>query len=283
LSTGTIGVADERVFSCFSVGSIAGVYEEIYVPRIFIPWAKLLLERAALRPGEAVLDVATGPGTVARIAAERVGPQGHVVGADFSEAMIAIARAKSRTTGAAPIEYRVSPAAPLDVDDEAFDVVTCQQGLQFFPDRAAAVKEMYRALKPGGRVVAAVWREIGLQPSFAALDAALSECLPADQAGAFGAPFRWPSPEALTAAFTDQGFTSVSVDLVRHPLTYEGGVAQVIAALAASPIAATIAALDSETAARLRSAAVRHLEPLLADGQVRTQMVSNLVSATKRA
>jgi SAM-dependent methyltransferase len=281
--TGTIGVADERVFSCFSVGSIAGVYEEIYVPRIFIPWAKLLLERAALRPGEAVLDVATGPGTVARIAAERVGAQGRVVGADFSEAMIAIARAKPRTAGAAPIEYRVSPAAPLEVDDGAFDVVTCQQGLQFFPDRAAAVKEMYRALKPGGRVVAAVWREITLQPSFAALDAALRECLPADQAGPFGAPFRWPSAEALTAAFTDQGFTGVSVAQVRHPLNFEGGVAQVIAALAASPIAATIAALDSETTARLRSAAVRRLEPLLADGQVRTQMVSNLVSATKRA
>jgi SAM-dependent methyltransferase len=281
LLTGIIGVAEERVFSCFSVGSIAGVYEEIYVPRIFIPWARLLLERVALRPGEAVLDIATGPGTVARLAAEHVGPQGRVVGADFSEAMIAIARAKPRTAGAAPIEYLFSPAAPLDVDEEAFDVVTCQQGLQFFPDRAAAVKEMYRALKPGGRVAAAVWREIALQPSFAALDAALHECLPADQAGPFGAPFRWPAPEALEAAFTEQGFASVSVAQVRRPLTFEGGAPQVIAALAASPIAATIAALDSQTAARLRSAAVRHLEPLLVDGQVRTQMVSNLLTATK--
>jgi len=57
--------------------------------------------------GEAVLDIATGPGTVARIAAERLGPRGHVVGADFSEAMIAIARAKPETAGAAPIEYLV--------------------------------------------------------------------------------------------------------------------------------------------------------------------------------
>jgi hypothetical protein len=70
---------------------------------------------------------------------------------------------------------------------------------------------------------------------------------------------------------------------VRHPLTYEGGVPQVIATLAASPVAATVAALDSETAARLRSAAARHLEPLVVGGQVRTQMVSNLLSATKRA
>ena len=274
-------MADERTFSCFSVGSIAGTYEEIYVPRIFIPWAALLLDRAALRPGEAVLDIATGPGTVARIAAEQVGPQGRVVGADFSEAMIAIARTKAPVPRAAKIEYVVSPAAPLAVEDAAFEVVTCQQGLQFFPDRAAAVREMYRALKPGGRVVAAVWREIALQPSFAALDAALRECLPADQADPYGAPFRWPSAAALKIAFTDQGFTGVSVTELRQPLTYEGGIAQAIATLAASPIAGTIAGLDADTGSRLRSAAARHLAPLVANGQVRTQMVSNLLTANK--
>ncbi len=271
----------ERAFSCFSVGSVAGTYDEIYLPRIFIPWARLLLERAALRPGDAVLDVATGPGTVARIAAEQVGPQGRVVGTDFSEAMIAIARAKPPLARAATVEYRVSPAAPLEVDDEAFDVVTCQQGLQFFPDRAAAIKEMYRALKPGGRVVAAVWREIALQPAFAALDAALRESLPADQAEPYGGPFRWPSAEGLEAAFRDQGFTGVSVTQVRHPLIFEGGSAQVIASLAASPIASTIAGLGADTGARLRSAAERRLAPFVVDGQVRTQMVSNLVTGSK--
>ncbi|MEA2636311.1 MAG: hypothetical protein QOJ33_1195 [Chloroflexota bacterium] len=281
MSTGAIVVADERTFSCFSVGSIAGTYEEIYVPRIFIPWARLLLERAALRPGEAVLDIATGPGTVARIAAEQVGPQGRVVGADFSEAMIAIARPKAPPARAATVEYVVSPAAPLAVEDAVFDVVTCQQGLQFFPDRAAAVREMYRALKSVGRVVAAVWREIALQPSFAALDAALRECLPADQVEPYGAPFRWPSAAALKSVFADEGFTGVSVIELHHPLTYEGGVAQVIATLAASPIAGTIAGLDASTAARLRSAAARHLAPLVADGRVRTEMVSNLLTARK--
>src|ERR1700726_4981380 len=178
LSTGIIAVADERTFTCFSVGSIAGTYQEIFVPRIFIPWARLLLERAALRPGEAVLDIATGPGTVARLAAERVGPKGRVVGADLSEAMIAIAKAESPLAGSTTIEYLVSPAAPLPVEDGGFDVVTCQQGLQFFPDRAAAIRERDRGPQPGGRVAAAVWREIDLQPYFAAMDAALRECLP---------------------------------------------------------------------------------------------------------
>lgn len=274
-------MADQRTFSCFSVSSVAGTYDEIYVPRIFIPWARLLLEHAALRPGEAVLDVATGPGTVARLAADAVGSRGRVVGADFSAAMIAIAREKPTSVGAAPIEYLVSPAAPLAVDDGGFDVATCQQGLQFFPDRPAAVREMYRALRPGGRIVAAVWREIALQPSFAAVDAALRESLGTDRAEPYGAPFRWPAAHALAGVFTDQGFTGVSVIELRHPLIYEGGIAQVMATLAASPVASSIANLDANTAAKLQRAAQKHLGPLVVGGQVRTEMVSNLVMATK--
>jgi ubiquinone/menaquinone biosynthesis C-methylase UbiE len=267
--------------SFFSVGSVAGAYDDIYLPRIFIPWARLLLERAALRPGEAVLDIATGPGTVARLAAEQVGPRGRVVGADLSGAMIAIAKAKAPSAGAATIEYLVSPAAPLPVEDGAFDVVTCQQGLQFFPDRAAATREMYRALKPGGRVAAAVWREIDLQPYFAAMDAALRECLPTDQAEPYGMPFRWPRAAELEATFRNEGFTSLSVVELRHPLTFEGGITQALSALAASPIAATIAELHPDTRSRLWNAAERRLRPLLAEGQVRTEMVSNLVTAHK--
>jgi hypothetical protein len=140
---------------------------------------------------------------------------------------------------------------------------------------------MHRALKPGGRVVAAVWREIALQPCFAALDAALRECLPAEQAEPYGLPFRWPKANDLEAAFREQEFTHVSVTEVGHPLTFEGGIAQVISTLAASPIASTIAHLDAEARAQLWSAAERRLMPLVVDGQVRTQMVSNLVTARK--
>lgn len=279
--TAIIAVADQGRASCFSVGSVAATYDDIYLPRIFIPWARLLLERTALRAGEAVLDVATGPGTVARLAAEQVGSQGRVLGADFSEAMIAIARAKPQPAGAATIEYLVSPAAPLAVDDGAFDVVTCQQGLQFFPDRPAAIREMNRALKPGGRVAAAVWREIALQPYFAAVDAALRECLTADQAEPYGAPFRWPRASDLADAFREQGFTDVSVEELRRPLTFEAGIAQAISALDASPVATTVAQLDAATLARLRRAAERHLAPLVVKDQVRTHMVANVVTARK--
>jgi SAM-dependent methyltransferase len=274
-------MSDGEVFGCFSMASIAGVYEEIYVPRIFIPWGRLLVEQAQLRPGDSVLDVATGPGTVARQAAERVGPKGRVVAADISAAMLDIARQKPRAPEAAEIHYVVSPAAPLLAPGAAFDVVTCQQGLQFFPDRGAAIREMHRTLRPGGRVVVAVWREIALQPSFAAVDAALRECLPAEQAKPFGAPFRWSRADDLAAALRGQGFQDVSLSEHRLPLVYDGGVAQVIGTLAASPVAAAVAALPEAKRAALWSAVERHLQPLMRAGEVRTQMVSNIAIARK--
>src|SRR5437588_839629 len=111
-------MAEGTVFGCFSIGSVAATYDEIYVPRIFIPWARLLLERADLSPGESLLDVATGPGTVARLAAEQVGPRGRVLGTDISAAMIGIAQKNAIAGEAAAIEYLAAPAAPLPAVDE---------------------------------------------------------------------------------------------------------------------------------------------------------------------
>src|SRR5438445_5063041 len=156
-------MTEAQTTSCFSVTSVADAYNDIYVPRIFIPWGELIGETAAPRLGESLLDVATGPGTVARVAAGRLGPSGRVVGTDLSGAMIELARRQPAPDGA-PIEYLVAPADPLPVADASFDIVTCQQGLQFFPDSPAAVSEMFRTLNPGGRLTAGVRRGINMQP-----------------------------------------------------------------------------------------------------------------------
>jgi len=274
-------MSEGNVFSCFSSESVASIYEDIYVPRIFIPWARLLLEQANLRAGESVLDVATGPGTVARLAAEEVRSNGRVVAADISAAMIEIARRKPRQPGAAEIHYVVSPAAPLIAPGSAFDVVTCQQGLQFFPDRAAAIREMHRSLRPGGRLVLAVWREIAQQPTFAAINAALRESMSPAQADPYGAPFRWPRGDELAAALRGQGFQDISVAEHRLPLVYEGGVSQALATLGASPVATIVAAMTESDRARLWQAGERHLQSLVQNGEVRAHMVSNIATARK--
>ena len=143
-------------FAAASTSSM-NFYDEIMVPRLFEPWAELLLDQTNPKSGQAVLDVACGPGTVTRLAALRVGPTGRVVGCDLSPAMLELARSKIAAGPSAPIEYLECPADSLRVSDDAFDVVTCQQGLQFFPDRAAALVEMRRALRAGGKLGIAVW------------------------------------------------------------------------------------------------------------------------------
>src|SRR4249919_2770034 len=80
-------------------------YDAVLVPKMLAPWAELLLDELDLRVGEAVLDIACGPGTVARLAADRVGSTGRVTACDLSPMMIAIAKEKPVVNGAAPIEY----------------------------------------------------------------------------------------------------------------------------------------------------------------------------------
>src|SRR5947208_16889365 len=88
-------------------------YDEILVPRLFDPWAEVLLDEVGVASGASVLDVACGPGTVARRAAARVGPSGHVTGCDLSPAMLAVAAAKPPVDGGAQITYVECPADGL--------------------------------------------------------------------------------------------------------------------------------------------------------------------------
>ena len=131
-------------------GSAADNYERYFVPAIGAPLAADLVDAAALRPGERVLDVACGTGVVARLAAERVGDAGRVVGSDVNPAMLDVARS---ATPSASIGWHEANAESMPQADETFDVILCQMGLQFVPNKLAALREMRRVLVPGGRIV----------------------------------------------------------------------------------------------------------------------------------
>ena len=131
-------------------GNAADVYERALVPAIFAPWAPLVVALAEPKPGERVLDVACGTGVVARFASQRVGRTGGVVGLDLNPGMLAVAAASAAGPAAtgAPIVWREGSAVAMPLADGSFDVVCCQLGLQFFPDRSAALAEMHRVLVP---------------------------------------------------------------------------------------------------------------------------------------
>ena len=134
-------------------------YESYMVPSLFAPWAILLVQHANPQLDERVLDIACGTGIVARNVAPLVGSRGTVIGLDVNPDMIDTARAASERDHPA-IEWHTSPAEQLLFPDEHFDLILCQFGLMFFIDKHAALQEMHRVLKKGGRLVLSVWQDL---------------------------------------------------------------------------------------------------------------------------
>jgi ubiquinone/menaquinone biosynthesis C-methylase UbiE len=263
----------------FTDDAVPRAYEEVLVHRMFEPWAVLLLDACDLRPDAVVLDVATGPGTVARLAARRIGRGGRVVATDISRPMLDAAKSKPSSSDSAPIAYVESPAAPLRVETAAFDFVVCQQGLQFFPDRSAALGEMRRALKPGGQLAIAAWSHIEDNAFYAALHAALRESVSRDLADRLLAPFNWPDAQVLKNTIEAAGFHQTQVRSKALPLIFEGGIAQAARALEATPLAPSLATLPEGTQLKLKAAIGANLAPLLRDGKVSANMTSNIAVA----
>lgn len=186
--------------------SAAQNYERYFVPSIAIPVSGDLLDAAALEPGERVLDVACGTGVVTRLAAERVGAEGRVVGTDVAGDMIEVGRS-TPAPGGAEIEWREADAASLPLPDDSFDVVLCQMGLPFFEDKVAALREMRRVLAPGGRL--ALNTPGAIQRPFEVMDEALVRHISPDLGGFVRVVFSLHDPEEVGGLLREAGFGDV--------------------------------------------------------------------------
>lgn len=181
----------------------AQAYDTYLGPAIFAPLARLVLAAAAVRAGERVVDVACGTGIVAR---QLVGQAARVTGVDINPAMLAVA-----ATHAPAGEWIEGSGTALPLPDGAFDVAICQQGLQFFPDRAAGARELRRVLAPGGRAIVACWQPLAAQTLMRELVTAQAEVLglSVDDPAAV-VPFSLDA-EALRAVLVTAGFARVDV------------------------------------------------------------------------
>lgn len=186
------------------------VYEELNVPAFFAAFSEELLDRARPAEGERMLDVATGTGIVLRLAHARSAGLSRLVGLDLTPGMLEVAREKS---AGLDVEFVVGDATALPFDDGSFDLVTCQQGLQFFPERERALAEFVRVLAPGGRAVVACWCEIETAPAHHALAETVARHFP-ERASVARGPFSFPSGDGLHSLLRGTGFASVEVERV---------------------------------------------------------------------
>jgi len=191
-------------------GSPPGNYELYLVPTLFGPWAADLIDLAELRPGERVLDVACGTGVVARHASEAVGPAGKVVGVDLNPSMLEVARSVTPSG----VEWQQASAESMPFPDRAFDLVLCQQGVQFFPNRPAALGEMHRVLAPGGRLALLVNGRIERCPPMLVLDEVLRTHMGPAAAAFLDAVFSQGTAEELRDLITGTGFREVTIRLL---------------------------------------------------------------------
>jgi ubiquinone/menaquinone biosynthesis C-methylase UbiE len=174
-----------------------------------------MLRELGARPGQTVLEVAAGVGETGFEAAAAVGEQGRLISTDFSPRMVEAARRRGAELGLTNVEYRMIDAADTGLDDETIDGVLCRFGYMLMPDAAAAVSEARRVLRPGGRLVLAVWGAPERNPFFTAMAMTLVQrgiLPPPDPAGP--GVFALADPERTQALLEGAGFTTVRTEEV---------------------------------------------------------------------
>jgi ubiquinone/menaquinone biosynthesis C-methylase UbiE len=253
-------------------------YERHLVPTLFEPWAKDILKRAALQPADQVLDIACGTGIVARHAAQQLGDCGGVTGIDLNEGMLEMARRQTDQMGI-KVEWRQGDAGALPFDDSSFNVVLCQQGLQFFPDKPAALREMHRVLMPSGRLIVSVVRSLEHNPLMRMQIEPLTQHLGDVAASVQRAVCSLGDADELRRLHADAGFQGIDIQSVSLTIRHDKAARFIPGMMASLPFAEAIAVLDESTQNAFFNDAIESLSPYIDGQKLAIPHVAHVVSA----
>jgi len=253
----------------------AEVYDEMFVPALFQRWGPIIADAAGIGLGDSVLDVACGTGVLACAALDRVGPRGTVVGLDPNADMLSVARRNSMR-----VEWREGRAESLPFPDGSFDAVVSQFGLMFFDDRPAALREMMRVLRPGGRMAVAVCDAVDHSPGYAALANLLQQLFGKRTADAFRAPFVLGDPERLLSICGAAGIVDAKV--ARHNGSVRFASIKALISTERACIWTLGGMLDAAQFTELLKEAERAFQPFVAgDGAITFAMPALIITARK--
>lgn len=194
------------------IGTIPENYDRYLGPVLFEPYASDMASRLEVAAGGSVLELACGTGRVTRLLRDRIGPQVRLVATDLNDAMLNYAQQKFGSEGS--VEWKQADATDLPFADQLFDAVVCQFGLMFFPEKAKALREVHRVLKPGGQFLFNVWDEIQQNELPYVTQEIIVNFFADNPPDFYQVPFSLYEPEEISLLLTAAQFRNIELTLL---------------------------------------------------------------------
>lgn len=242
-----------------------------------------LIGDARVRPSHRVLDLGSGTGYPALLAAQTVGTGGHVTGIDLAELMLAVASRKAVALGLTNVTFRTGDITALPFENASFDAVTSRFCLMFLPDIPRALSEIARVLKPGGWIAASVWSALDKNPSFHVSMNAIKQVvqLPPPDPTAPGI-FRLANPGDLTEMLEKAGLVDMAEQEFLAEWSYASGEEFFLSLMElAAPIQNLMAKLSSGQLETVKTLIIQSANQYLRNGLLTFPIAARIVAARK--
>lgn len=257
-------------------------YEECIVSTWMEDWSPDLIDAGHIGPNQRVLDVACGTGILARKAIGLVGQEGRFACVDLNEGMLRVACKCAEQTGVTGVEWHHCDVTKMPFFNGEFDIVLCQQGLQFFPDKLAALQEIKRVLVPHGILALSVWGRPEKSPHVMVICDVFTEFFGPDSTQMFKVACSLSSPDVLSNLIMEAGFSDIcirtDVKIARHP-----SFARFLPAyFSIFPVASLISKLTDEERSRMFHLIEKELAPWIENGALAVPTENNILTARIR-
>jgi ubiquinone/menaquinone biosynthesis C-methylase UbiE len=267
-------ISTDTVFA----GSIPAIYDQYMVPLIFAPYAKLVAQRAAALGPQRILETAAGTGVVTE-ELHRALPEADIIATDLNAPMLEQA---ARRISASNVRFQPADAQALPFGDNSFDLVACQFGIMFFPDKVRANSEARRVLRDGGRYMLVIWDRIEHNLATMAAGRAVGDLFPGDAARFYErVPFRYHDVGLIERDLLAAGFTDVEFETVELPSRASSAREAAIALVQGTPVRSDIEQIDPTMLGQATDAAEAALRQFEGPDGFEAPMSARLVTATK--
>ena len=255
-------------------GDAPAAYSRFNV-KIMEPWTDDLIRSANCRDGDRVLDVACGTGVVSNRISLVTTKHCSITGIDVNEGMLNVARRNPQMT------WHLGSATELPFEADSFEVVICQQGLQYFPDRPTAMREMARVLVPNGRLALNVWGALDRQPGLLAIVETVGEFLGQDSQAALAMAYSLNTRQELHRLAGDTKLRNVHVRFEHRTMRYPNAADYVAGFMGATPVTAQFLAQSEDRQRAFIARAAEQLSTYMDDAGLAITWENHFLTAIK--